>query len=185
MRVKENGEGTVRALGYRHNDEQLLRFAMLAGIGDMNGHSVLDVGCGHGDLRGYLDERYPRLSYTGIDQSEAFLAVAARRYAHLPETTFYLGDFCNAGLPQADYVLVSGSLNYHNSDPGFIYNIITKLYQTSRIALGFNLLSKIDPGGILVAYDADNIMQHCRTLSNRVILQNDYCDGDFTVWMYK
>jgi len=184
MRAKENGEGTARALGYRHDDDQLIRFAMLAGIGDINDCSVLDAGCGHGDLRGYLNDKYPRLSYTGIDQSESFLAIASERYAHLPETAFYLGDFCNAELPPADYVLASGSLNYHSSEPGFICNTITKLYHTSRVAFGFNLLSKIDPGGILVAYDADNIVQHCHTLTPKVVLHDNYLEGDFTVWMY-
>lgn len=185
MREKENGGGTVKALGYRHDDDQLSRFAMLADIGDMNDCSVLDAGCGYGDLRAYLNHKYPRLKYTGIDQSEAFLMVASGRYAHLPETAFYLGDFCNAELPPADYVLASGSLNYHSSESRFIYNTITKLFNTSRIAFGFNLLRKIEPGGILVAYDADDIMRHCRTLTPKVVLHDNYFEGDFTIWMYR
>ncbi len=185
MRTRENGEGTVRALGYRHDDDQLARFAMLAGIGDMNNRSVLDAGCGYGDLRGYLNDKYPRLKYIGIEQSDAFLAIASERYAHLPETEFYLGDFFNAGLPPADYVLASGSLNYHSDEPDFIYNTISRLFNTSRIAFGFNLLSQIEPGGILVAYDTDNIVQYCRTLSPNVLLHNNYFEGDFTVWMYR
>lgn len=185
MREKENGGGTVKALGYRHDDDQLSRFAMLADIGDMNDCSVLDAGCGYGDLRAYLNHKYPRLKYTGIDQSEAFLMVASGRYAHLPETAFYLGDFCNAELSPADYVLASGSLNYHSSESRFIYNTITKLFNTSRIAFGFNLLRKIEPGGILVAYDADDIMRHCRTLTPKVVLHDNYFEGDFTIWMYR
>jgi trans-aconitate methyltransferase len=186
IHVRDHGEGTVRALGWRHSEDQLVRFAMLAGIGNMNNCSVLDAGCGHGDLRAYLGDKYPRLRYIGIDQSEAFLSIASDRYTHLPETTFYLGDFSIAELPVADYVLVSGSLNYHNSDPGFIYKIIDKLFNTSRIALGFNLLSKVDaPDGILVSYDADDIVQYCRTLSDKVLLYDTYFEGDFTIWMYR
>jgi len=186
MRVKENGEGTTKALGWFDDHIQLVRFGMLAGIGDMNGCLVLDVGCGHGDLRAYLGEKYPTLKYAGIDQSEPFLAIATERYAHLPDTKFYLGDFFSAPLPPADYVLLSGSLNYRSSDPEFIYKMITKLFNTCQIAFGFNLLNKInDPGGILVAYDVAAIMQHCQALSNTLILHNEYCDGDFTVWMYK
>jgi len=185
MRVKEFGEGTVEALGWLDKTSQLSRFAMLAGIGDLNNHSILDVGCGYGDLRGYLGERYPSLHYAGIDQAGPFLAVAAERY-QLPNTTFLMGDFFNAELPTADYVLLSGSLNYRSSDPDFIYKMITKLFNASQIACGFNLLSKInDPGGILVAYDIDKIMNHCLTLTDKVVLQDQYCDGDFTVWMYR
>lgn len=186
MREKENGEGTVKALGYRHDEDQLSRFAMLAGIGDMSERSVLDAGCGYGDLRAYLAGKYPKVRYMGIDHYEAFLAIASERYAHLPEATFYLGDFYTAQLPGADYVLASGSLNYRNSEPDFIYKAIAKLFNTSRIAFGFNLLSKIETtGGILVSYDAGDIVRYCRTLSGNVILHDDYFDGDFTVWMYR
>jgi len=185
MRTNENGEGSVRALGYRHDEDQLARFAMLAGIGDMNDCLVIDAGCGYGDLRGYLEDKYPRLKYVGIDQSEAFLVIAAERYAELPATEFYLGDFCNTQLPPADYVLASGSLNYHSNEPDFIYQTISRLFTASRIAFGFNLLSKIDSGGILVAHNADEITRYCRTLSANVVLHDNYFDGDFTVWMYK
>jgi SAM-dependent methyltransferase len=185
MRVKEFGKGTVEALGWLDKTSQSVRFSMLADIGDMNNRSVLDVGCGHGDLRGYLGAQYPSLHYTGIDQARSFLAVAAERY-QLPNTTFLMCDFFNAELPPADYVLLSGSLNYRSSDPDFIYKMIAKLFNASQIACGFNLLSYInDPGGILVAYNIDKIMSHCRTLSTNVVLHNKYCDGDFTVWMYR
>lgn len=186
MRTQEFGEGTSQALGWPDDDSQLLRFNMLAGIGDMNGHSVLDVGCGYGDLSAYLIGKYPRLKYAGIDQVEMFLSVAADRYANPPQISFYSGDITVAELPVTDYVLACGSLSYRTSDPNFIYKMIAKLFNTSRIAFGFNLLSKVKtPGGILMAYDPEVITEHCRTLTSNVLLHNNYCDGDFTVWMYK
>lgn len=111
--LKEHGEGSIRSLGWRNDHSQLSRFAALAGIGDMSGCSVLDIGCGYGDLRAYLGERYHDIVYTGIDQMEEFLAVASEKYRHLPQTTFLQDDFTSAGLPRADYVIASGSLNYH------------------------------------------------------------------------
>jgi len=183
--LKEHGEGNIRSLGWRNDNSQLLRFEALAGIGDMAGCSVLDVGCGHGDLRDYLGARYTDITYTGIDQMEEFLTVAVERYGHLPGTTFLFGDFTTANLAVADYVLACGSLNYHNNEPGFIYRIINKLYNTCNIALGFNLLSNILPLGILVAYDVDAIVNYCSKLSPNVVLHRGYTDDDFTVWVYK
>jgi trans-aconitate methyltransferase len=185
MRIKEHGEDSTQALGWKNLHSQQARFAMLEDIGDMNDHSVLDVGCGHGDLRAYLDDKYPRMRYAGIDQMESFLDIAIDRYAHLPETAFYQGDCYSSELPSMDYVLACGSLSYHNNDPNYIEFMISKLFNTCHVALGFNLLSKIEPGGILTAYDPEIIIQYCYTLTDNVILHQGYFENDFTVWMYK
>jgi len=183
--LKEHGEGDTRSLGWRDDNSQLLRFDALAGIGDMSGCSVLDAGCGYGDLCSYLNDKYPNINYTGIDQMEDYLSIAVQRYGHLPSTTFLYGDFTSIKLPQADYVFASGSLNYFNNEPGFIFRIIHKLFSACNVALGFNLLSDIAPLGLLVAYDVNAITTYCRKLSDKVILHQDYSPDDFTVWMYK
>jgi len=185
-RIADFGEESTQALGWKNFHSQQARFEMLEGIGDMNNCSVLDIGCGHGDLRAYLDDKYPKMRYMGIDNMEVFLDIAIARYAHLPNTVFFLGDCYNAELPRMDYVLASGSLIYHSSHPDFIYNIITKLFITCRIAFGFNLLSRVEvPDGILVAHNPQVILEHCRTLTSNVVMHEGYIDDDFTIWMYK
>jgi SAM-dependent methyltransferase len=185
-RIRDFGEESIQALGWKNFYSQQARFAMFEGIGDMNECSVLDIGCGHGDLRAYLDERYPQMRYMGIDQMDDFLDIAIERCANFPETSFFLGDYYTAELPFMDYIIACGALSYHRSGPDSIYQIIAKLFNTCRIAFGFNLLSKVEmPGGILVAYDPQEILKHCQTLSGKVILHEGYLDDDFTVWMYK
>ena len=185
-RTAEFGAGTSQALGWKGDNSQQARFAMLAGIGNMDGCSVLDAGCGHGDFRAYLGKKYPQMRYAGIDMIEAFITVAIQRHAHLSETAFYYGDFLEAELPSMDYVLASGSLSYRSADANFIYKAIAKLFNTCRIAFGFNLLSKIDyPDSLLATYQPEDIVKHCRTLSDKVLLHEGYFERDFTVWMYR
>jgi SAM-dependent methyltransferase len=185
-RIEMFGAGTTSALGWKAEENQTKRFEILSQIGDMNGLSVLDVGCGHGDLRGYLGKKYPGLRYAGLDQMEEFLDVATERYGDLPDTTFYLGDCWTADLPNMDYVLACGLLAYRNSKPDFIFRMIDKLFASCRLGLGFNLLKKVDqPGGLLVDYDPQAILNYCRELTPKVVLREGYADDDFTIFMYQ
>ena len=52
--------------------------------------SVLDVGCGWGELLSYLD---PQITFLGLDISETALAEARVRFAGRPEASFHAGNF--------------------------------------------------------------------------------------------
>ena len=185
-RMEMFGEGTANALGWKEEQSQLVRFEILAQIGDMNGLSILDIGCGHGDLRGFLGKLYPGIRYAGIDHMEEFLDIAIARYGHQPDTTFYLGDCWTAEMPNMDYVLASGLLAYKNSGTDFVYRMIDKMFATCRLGLGFNLLKNVnDPDGILVNYDPREILGYCKTLTLKVVLREGYAEDDFTIFMYQ
>jgi hypothetical protein len=179
------GAGNIYTLGWRDEESQIERFKVLAKIADLNHHSVLDGGCGHADLYLYLKNSYPNLGhYRGIEQIPELLDEAINRYGHLPETSFISGNFMGPNLPMADYILVCGSLNYQSSDPEFIYKAISRLFQHSNLGFGFNLLSSVGVPGLLVTYNPQHILNYCQTLSQNVILKDDYSNEDFTIFMY-
>ncbi len=183
--IRDYGMGSVGALGWTSAEAQLQRFEKLAQIADLNGESVLDAGCGHGDLRPYLGNLYPTLRYYGVEQMPDLLNVAIEKYAHLPETLFFQGDFAASELPSTDYTLVCGSLNYRNSDPLFVLRIIEKLFITCRKGLGFNLLSHVDPpDGLLTSYKPEFIVEYCKQLTPNIIFTDGYRENDFTIFMY-
>jgi len=183
--IKNYGTGTAEALGWENQEGQLQRFEILSTIGDLNHRSVLDAGCGYGDLRGYLQKQYPEVRYFGVEQMPELLDVAAERYASLPETLFFQGDFASSELPVTDYILLSGSLNYINSDPLFVLKMIEKLFNNCRIALGFNLLSYADPAqGLIVSYKPAFIREYCERLSKNVHFFDHYKPNDYTIFMY-
>jgi len=185
-KIEKYGSESAKSLAWFSEEDQLKRFEILAEIGDLNNCSVLDIGCGNGDLCYYLSQHFANVSYHGIDLISAFLDNAIERNQNRANTTFYLGDFMQGTLPVADYVFVSGSLNYKNSDPDYIFKAIAHLYAHCNIALSFNLLcDTINPNGILMAYAPKIISDFCKKLSNNVLLKENYIENDFTVMVYK
>lgn len=185
-KIEKYGSDNAQSLGWFSKESQLKKFDILTGIGNLNNSSILDIGCGNGDLCGYLNERYTGIQYTGIDFIENFLDNAIEQNKQYANTKFYHGDFMSGELPPADYVFACGSLNYKNSDPDFVFKAISRLYKHANKALGFNLLCKtLNPDGILMTYSPDVIQNYCKTLSALVELKTGYEDGDFTVIIEK
>ena len=185
-RIRQYGAASSLALGWNTNYSQKIRFKVLAGIADLSHRSVLDNGCGKGDLSAFLGKCFTGIRYTGIDQMAVFIEMANKLYGHLPGTRFIQCDFDETDLPLSDYVLVSGALNYKNSDKDYIYKTITRLFNASEKGLAFNLLSATGyPEGELCSYQPDNIIKFCRSLSDEVKWRDDYLEGDYTIFMHK
>jgi SAM-dependent methyltransferase len=184
--IDTHGAGNLHALGWKSSHEQTVRFEALAQIADLNGKTVLDAGCGYADLYLYLKKRFPALAhYCGAEQIQEFVDEAIRRYGHLPDTSFISRSFLYGHLPQTDYVFACGSLNYGSTKPGFIFDAISRLFKTCTLGLAFNLLKSMPADGTLVAYDPEDILAYCGTLSDRVIFKDGYAPEDFTIFMYK
>jgi SAM-dependent methyltransferase len=176
--IARHGADSSLALGWRNQADQLLRFEVLANIGDMNGRTVLDAGCGYADLYPFLKNSHPDIGdYYGIEQMPEMISRAKERY---PEIILTRGDFTRKKLPVCDYVLASGSLNYGQD----IYPAIRKLYNACTLGLGFNLLREISEG-ILQAHDPDEIVAFAQTLAPKVVLRADYAPEDFSVFLYR
>lgn len=186
QRIARYGQGTAQALGWQRRERQLKRFEAITGVGDLAGCSILDVGCGCGDLKRYLDQRAAQITYIGIDQMPEFIANARERHKDAPDTYFFQADFTTAMLSKADYVLASGALSYRCDNPDFPHAMIRKLYAAATRALAFNLLdaASFPEHPLLVGYDVDEIASFCRTLGSRVEVVRGYLRDDVTVFLY-
>ncbi|WP_184549088.1 class I SAM-dependent methyltransferase [Mucilaginibacter sp. FT3.2] len=179
-----HGNHGPAALGWRDKESQLVRFQVLAQIANLEDCSVLDAGCGHGDLFSYLQSLYTKFTYVGVEQIPELLDEAKKRYGNFRDCTFLAGDFISEELPITDYVLASGSLNYVQQDHDFVFKAIAGLFKNCRIGLCFNLLRYIIPNGLLAAYDPQTILVYCKSLSDKVQMCLDYSEEDFTIFMY-
>ncbi|MBI3714715.1 MAG: class I SAM-dependent methyltransferase [Betaproteobacteria bacterium] len=182
-RIAEYGRDGVMALGWRNADSQSKRFEVIASLADFTGSTVLDVGCGRGDLKAFLDQRFADVAYLGIDQMPEFIADANARYAGGTPCRFYEGDFSTAAFPRVDYVIASGALGYRSVDNDFLFDMICRLYASSGRAAIFNVLDAqhFPDHPLLLGRDCDAVVAYCRTLSPLVEVVKGYLPDDMTV----
>jgi SAM-dependent methyltransferase len=67
-------------------------------LGDQNGRTMLELGCGHGVALEALAVAFPNGTFKGIDFSPGQLRLASERTRHLPNVTLSLGD-ARLGIP--------------------------------------------------------------------------------------
>jgi len=171
------------AMGWAE-DSQLIRFKILSEIADLNNKSVLDIGCGNGNLYDFLKKEYPTLRYAGLDLLDEFLEHATSRI-NSNEVQFFKGNYMSDQLPMFDYFILCGSLNYKSENPLHIFESINHLFKSARLGLGFNLLSKVPENQeIAMAYNSKMVFEFCKMLTNKCTLKEGYLNNDYTIFMY-
>ena len=182
-RIATHGDD-VMALGWRNADSQHKRFEVIASLADFSGRTVLDVGCGRGDLKAFLDARFADVAYIGIDQMPEFIADANARYANGSPCRFYQADFSEVTFPRVDYVIASGALAYRTGDTGFVFDMIERFYASCERAVIFNFLDASrfpHDHPLLQGHDCDAVIAHCRRILPDVEVVRGYLDDDVAV----
>jgi ubiquinone/menaquinone biosynthesis C-methylase UbiE len=178
----------LRAVDWGSRKSQTRRFEILATVGNLTGASILDVGCGLGDLYPWLKRRVRPLRYVGIDVTPEMIRLAQSRF---PNTDFRVGDaaaLLRAGRTRFDYVLASGIFSKQRERPlQAMKNTIRSMYRLARKGIAFNSLSAMATGKERGEFHADPAatLAFCQTLTPWVALRHDYHPRDFTVFLYK
>ena len=107
----------VEALGGPRQPDGL-DLALLGLAGDLHGRSILDAGCGQGDLTIHLLEQ--GASVTALDVSPGMIDVVRRRAERLPGHAGTLATVAapleDSGLPDEEFDLVLGKFILHHVD---------------------------------------------------------------------
>lgn len=184
-RVAEMGYD-VRSLGWKSQDEQILRFQILADIGILPTDSICDVGCGFGDLLPYLTGRFGRVGYLGVDICDDLLKVARQRHA---DTRFLLADVLDdAYSERADWYLLSGALSYKLADNlRFTERMLLRMLSLADKGVAANFLSTYvnyqNPRNY--HHDPADVLAIAKRLTPKVTVRHDYPLWEFTVYLYK
>jgi hypothetical protein len=184
--VRRHGDG-FRSLLWESPRTQALRFEALTRVCDLQGKSILDVGCGRADLFDYLrDCGIPPDHYTGLEAVDA-LASAAEAKAR-KNCLIVRADFVKDParlLCGADVVLFSGS---HNTlEPDAFYATLRTAWHAATEAVAFNFLKSSERAGASYLYwhRPSVVRRFAKELGADCAMVDDYLDGDCTACFTK
>jgi len=188
------------ALDWNSPESQRLRYRIFKEIfvygRKASNPSVLDVGCGFGDLFGFFKAERIKVQYTGFEISPKLIEIARKKH---PDGRFELKDIlAERSLPQFDYLFCSGVFNIRMVDRGshleFVKSMLQRMHDLARYGVAANFLSE---GALPLAapeelntgryyyFKPEEILGFCRFIAGRFILRHDYHPGDFTVYLLK
>jgi SAM-dependent methyltransferase len=179
-----------KSLGWTKG-KQDVRFSVLTSQYDFAGKSILDVGCGFGDINIMLNARYgTNYTYHGIDLVEDLVVEGRNRFV-APHITFTVGNFLTlANETKYDYIIASGIFNHvlHDLDGyEFISLCMNKAFHIVNDGIAFDFLSdKVDyklPHTFHCAPERALTMAY--GLTRNVVLRSDYMPFEFSLFMYK
>tara|TARA_Y100001935_G_C17279178_1_gene496462 strand:+ start:272 stop:895 length:624 start_codon:yes stop_codon:yes gene_type:complete len=178
-----------RTLGWIKGRQEL-RFEALTKYLKSSDVSVLDFGCGFGDLAKYFADKNLNVYYTGIDCVPEFIETA--RYQQ--NGTFILSKSIDDKIENNfDYVICSGAFNYLYDEnievhQNTVFSIIFNLFESCNMLLSFDFQSPyVDfKGENAYHQDIQSLFEFIsKNLSKRFIFDHSYMPYEFCVHVYK
>jgi len=182
------------SLEWNSLESQQRRFAALVDVGLSNGDTLLDVGCGIGDLVTWLESAGLEPNYVGMDLTPMMVERARERF---PDRLFLQGCLLSAAEAQAgqaqrfDWVLASGIFAHRRDQPErYLRDMIDAMLARAEKGVAINSLSLKAPHGhrwTLFHADPDALLAWARNHTGvaRAVLREDYDPNDFTLYLYR
>lgn len=187
--ISQNKVDDPGIVGWRSHENQRIRFKQLLKYIN-EGDSILDYGCGVGDLFGFVDGK---LDYTGIDINPKMVSAAKGKY---PE-----GNFNTMDSPydfekyKYDWFIASGVFSNYMSEKEMI-SVVKPAFKISKKGLAINFLisknvsqvhgSPENKNGYLRGYNPKKLLVvFKKEITPNVELITGYAKDDFTLILRK
>lgn len=171
---------TPQGLRWNSYESQEIRFSQLLSLLPLDAVSVVDAGCGFGDLSLYIRSHGKHtVRYIGLDSLEVMVQEASLRTGD----EIYKCDILTDPLPEAEFYLCSGALNIltHNA----AYRFIERCYTASSRGVIFNFLEGNQESKTFNYLRMSKINALAEKLSAHILFRRHYYDNDCTVAFYK
>ena len=184
----KNFGSDIKTVGWKDKKSQELRFEILTRNIDLDGKTILDVGCGLGGLIDFLNKKkIINFNYIGIDIAKNLIdALNKKKYPD--NIKFFCGDILSLDLSNIDVSILSGALSYRQ--PGikkYAKQTLIKMYNISSEVACLNFLSSyVDyEQDINVHYQPEKVFSWAKKISKKVRIYHDYPLYEFTIQLLK
>ena len=174
---------TAKGVNWSSKENQQIRFKVLLEMlpKDINSFSIVDAGCGFGDLYSYMakKKKIPK-KYIGIDSLSDMYEIASNKTG----CEIIIADICKDKLPTADYYLCSGAMNVLNVFETHLF--IRNCFTSSNKGFIFNILYGTKESETYNYFTKSQIKEIARELGvSNIQTKENYLDGDITVAFLK
>ena len=177
---------TPEASDWGSFESQEARLRIMAQMVAFPGKRILDVGCGLGNLFGFLEKGQIDCDYMGVDIVPEVVDAACRAY---PKGSFQVLDILEQRPPGPfDLVCLSGTLNLRIENHGaWVREMVEKMFEIAREAVVFNLMSLHADFTDPQYYYADpvKLVSHAFSLTRNLVLNHGYMPHDMTLVLKK
>lgn len=171
---------TAEGLRWHSRQSQEIRFHQLVSLLPFNTASIVDAGCGFGDLYTYLCAHgKDSIHYIGLDALDIMVKEAQKRTGQ----SIYQCDILHDSLIEGEFYICSGALNILTLEGG--YRFIQRCYEASTRGIIFNFLEGKKTSKTYNYLQAHKIEKLGEKLGARVIFRRGYYENDCTVAFYK
>ncbi len=196
-RLAEYGFNSAWSVGWSDYLQPIL-FEKLLGIlknlPEKRSLSLLEAGCGLGDLFLFLKHRgYTNICYHGIDIISELIYSGKKKY---PQADLKIADFTDQSfIAEYDYIVCSGAMNImaakdRSGHEKYVMDFIEKMFSLSKCGCSINLLAhegrQYFPEDDRFYYaDRSRFFEFCSGLSAETYIDYREHDYIFTILMFK
>ena len=154
------------------------------------GNSLLDYGCGFGDLFLFLKKKDLKITYNGCDVVKSFIEIAKEKY---PKENFFQTEVDKKLDKKYDHIIASGVFNFLYTESkkkheDLLKKSLTILFNSSKKTLSVDFLSEF-----VDFQDKDTYHQNVsklirfvsENLSRRFLINHSYMPYEFCIHIFK